>query len=222
MERNLSWSEAWENINKTIESVKDEGDMLPLLEGNISYVLQCYYKQEGYAEILLNMVDNIRRCIEETSDNDDDDDICDDCKNSESSEDEDEEDKLNREVRKVLNLRPLKYSYPPKEDADDCYPEPGVIHKCYMRICVSEFKIEGSVEESLNRVAIEGYCEFKWPMNYWGSNEEHRVKLSSPTWKELIVLANRAFIDGNCPDHCFLEGFGKDTGTNTYRFHFGS
>ncbi len=220
MERNLSWSDGWDKMYNVLESLKDEDDMLIMLEGQLAYVLEVYYKPSGHAELLLDIVNSVRERIEDASDEDDY--ICDDCKNNEDAEDEDEENKVNREVRKVLSLRPLKYSYPPKDDADDCYPEPGVIRKCYMRICVSEFKIGGSAEESLNRVAIEGHCEFKWPMNYWGSNEEHRVKLSNPTWKELFLLANRAFIDGNCPDHCFLEGFGKDTGSNIYRFYFGS
>lgn len=55
MERNLSYDDAWKQMFNILETLKDEDDMLPLLEGQIGYVLDVYYKRKCHLEMLLNM-----------------------------------------------------------------------------------------------------------------------------------------------------------------------
>ncbi len=60
MIRDLPYDKAWEQTYTVLETLEDEDDMLMLLEGQLSYVLDCYYKREAHAELLLDMVERIR------------------------------------------------------------------------------------------------------------------------------------------------------------------
>ena len=63
MERNLSWSDAWDKIQNIIDSLEDEDAMLPMLGGQIHRVLGFYYNREGHAELLLDLVEQIRAAM---------------------------------------------------------------------------------------------------------------------------------------------------------------
>ena len=63
MERNLSWNDAWHKIQDIIDSLEDEDAMLPMLGGQIHRVLDFYYKKEGHADLLLDLVEQIRAAM---------------------------------------------------------------------------------------------------------------------------------------------------------------
>lgn len=63
MERNLSWSDAWDKIQNIIDSLEDEDAMLPMLGGQIHRVLALYYEKEAHTDILLDIVQNIRAAM---------------------------------------------------------------------------------------------------------------------------------------------------------------
>jgi hypothetical protein len=225
MERNLSWNDAWEKINQALEGLDDEDKMLPMLESHISYILECYYKKEGHAALLIGMVETVRSVLDESDG--DDGDICDECRDKEladkadsESEQERREELINDQVRRVLRLEPMLYTCPPKDDADDCYPEPGNIHRMHMWISIPEFEVKDNIYSALGKTAIVGPCDFRWPVGIWDRMEYKKASLNNPTWAELFKLANRAFLDGYSVDHHFLEGFDERAGV--YEFFFGS
>jgi hypothetical protein len=227
MERNLSWSDGWGQINKVLESLKDEDDMLPMLESHIGYVLDVYYKREAHAGMLLDAASTIMNLIEANNedDEDDDDNICDTCK-SEMYEEEDLEDMINRKVKKILGFSPLYYTYTPDQDDDDEAAPTSKQHKVHMWISVSDFmeglEKDSDITKALNQIAIKGKCEFVWDVGYWERKEKKSATEDNPTWGELFKIANRAYLDGGCVDHHFLEGFKLDSKTGKYNFFFGS
>ncbi len=224
MERNLSWSEGWKEINKVLESLKDEDDMLPMLESHVGYVLDVYYKREAHAEMLLDTASTVMSLIAANHE-DDDDDICDECK-AEMSKEEDLEDIINRKVKKILGLSPLYYTYTPNQDDDDEEPATSKQHKVHMWISVSDFmeglEKDSDISKALNQIAIKGKCEFVWHVGYWERKEKKSATADNPTWGEIFKIANRAYLDGGCVDHHFLEGFNPDSKTGEYHFFFGS
>ena len=79
--RILSYSEAWDKINNVIETM-EEDRMLDVLTGHIGYVLFCYYKREGHADMLMDMMMQIRCGLQEDYEEYGDH-ICDDCRKEE-------------------------------------------------------------------------------------------------------------------------------------------
>jgi hypothetical protein len=63
MERNLSWNDAWHKIQDIIDSLDDKDAMLPMLGGQIHRVLDIYYQKQAHADILLDIVENIRAAM---------------------------------------------------------------------------------------------------------------------------------------------------------------
>ena len=138
-----------------------------------------------------------------------------------------EEHAISRRVLKILKLRPMRYSYPKIDNPDECYPDHTKTYKMPMSICVGEFldglTIRSNLDEALKRTALEGTCEFKWPVGtYYGGNRHMHVRVTNPTWADVFRLANEAFLDGRNVDHSFLECVRKDSKDGTVHFFFGS
>lgn len=138
------------------------------------------------------------------------------------------EHEISHKVIEAMKLEPLKYRYTITNDdsSDEWKPEPNKIYEHYMSICIPAFldavTLDCDIDAYLDRIAINGICEFEWDIGYWTRKGDRKAKLNNPTWRDLFELANKAYIDGGCPDHSFLEGFGKDAKSDIYRFHFGS
>ena len=65
MIRKLKWDDAWQQMFEILETLEQEEDMLPLLQGQLCYVLEAYYKPESHDTLLLNIVQQTRQRIEE-------------------------------------------------------------------------------------------------------------------------------------------------------------
>lgn len=139
-----------------------------------------------------------------------------------------EESMIGDKVVKALGLEPLMYSYPEtdKPDPDGCRPPAGEIFYSPIKICVAEFldgmAADSDVEEALSKVAIKGKCKFRWPNGYWTQKINNLVTVTDPTWADVFMIANKAYLDGGCPDHCFLENLYFDEKSKAYGFFFGS
>jgi hypothetical protein len=132
-----------------------------------------------------------------------------------------EEHKISKKVIKLLALEPLYYTY--KRHADDKLRE----GKSHMRICVSEFfdslDARKNVAATLKKTALKGPCKFKWRSPYMNYVKKPKsIKVENPTWAELFTIANRAFLEGQSPDHCFFEAFKFDATEDAFVFYFGS
>ena len=149
-----------------------------------------------------------------------------------TSHDEDarceEEHLIGRKVIEALGLEPLLYSYPETDepDPDGCRPLPGEVFEAYIRICVSEFldglTADSDIKKALAKVAIEGACTFSWPVGYWTRKNKNSITVTDPIWADVFIIANKAYLDGGCPDHGFLEKIHFDDKSKTYEFFFGS
>jgi hypothetical protein len=125
------------------------------------------------------------------------------------------ENAISEKVIKLLELGSLSYKYKRK------------IYKAHMSICVSEFldglTLDSDIETALQRTALEGTCEFKWPVGtHYGGNRHMLVRLTNPSWADVFKLANEAYLDGRSIDHHFLECVNLDQKSGSYSFSFGS
>ena len=136
------------------------------------------------------------------------------------------EQELGDRVIKLLGLQPLEYSYPKIENPDECYPDPDKTYEMHMSICDSDFydglDLDSDLDAALDRVVLAGPRWFGWNIGFWVNKGEWRVKLVDPTWRDIFKVANRAYLDGGCVDHHFLEGFRYDKSKGFNRFFFGS
>lgn len=149
-----------------------------------------------------------------------------------TSHDEDarheEERLIGDKVVEFLGLERLVYSYPEtnKPDPDGCRPTPGEVFQTSINICISEFfdglTVDSDIKKALAKVAIEGKCTFSWPVGYWTRKSRNSITVTDPMWADVFIIANKAYLDGGCPDHCFLENFYFDDMSKTYEFFFGS
>ena len=74
--RKISWDEGWEIINKTLEGLEDEKDMIPMLTGQLGYVLSCYIKNEYYDTMIFDIMTELRDRLH----TEEDEKVSDDCK----------------------------------------------------------------------------------------------------------------------------------------------
>ena len=139
-----------------------------------------------------------------------------------------EQCQISDKVVECLGLEPLLYSYPETDepDPDGCRPAPGEVFDAPIMICVSEFfeglTVNSDIKKALAKVAIEGECTFSWPVGYWTQKSKNSFTITDPMWADVFIIANKAYIDGGCPDHRFLEGFDFSSKSKCYEFCFGS
>ena len=74
--RKISWDEGWEIINNTLEGLEDEKDMIPMLTGQLGYVLSCYIKNEYYDTMIFDIMTELRDRLH----TEEDENVSDDCK----------------------------------------------------------------------------------------------------------------------------------------------
>jgi hypothetical protein len=74
--RKISWDEGWEIINKTLEGLEDEKDMIPMLTGQLGYVLSTYIKNEYYDTMIFDIMTELRDRLH----TEEDEHVRDDCK----------------------------------------------------------------------------------------------------------------------------------------------
>ena len=149
-----------------------------------------------------------------------------------TSDDEDaryeEESLISEKVVEFLGLERLVYSdfETAEPNPDGCNPAPEEVFQTPIRICISEFldglTVNSDIKKALAKVAIQGECTFSWPVGYWTRKSRNSITVTDPMWADVFIIANKAYLDGGCPDHGFLEKIHFDDKSKTYEFFFGS
>jgi hypothetical protein len=63
--RTMSWNDAWDVINSTLEKMDNEHEMIPMLQGQLSYVLSCYIKRRYHDTMILDIIEELRESLAE-------------------------------------------------------------------------------------------------------------------------------------------------------------
>ena len=118
--------------------------------------------------------------------------------------------KLTKKVNKLKNkLKPLQID---KYYLDDEYPEFLSINYGYVSYCMDEYLFDTFNNEEF--IILFNKCdeEMYFCKSYYSK------KIKNPTYLDILILANRAYIYAKDFDHRFLEGLNEIHHTKIYNY----